>query len=97
MDLFSSPVIAYVIHLQGGPEKNCTKFMQHNFATVRHRVGRFLANCSERTKHCNPETNGSKLTTWQTSAQFFSETPGKCCGKLELVFLVKTLVKLLVT
>jgi len=32
----------------GCSRKNCTKFMHHNFATVRHRVTQFSAKCSER-------------------------------------------------
>jgi len=29
-------------------KRNCTKFTHHNFATIRHRVMRFSAKCSER-------------------------------------------------
>jgi len=32
----------------GCSRKNCTKFMHHNFAAVRHRVMRFSAKCAER-------------------------------------------------
>ena len=35
-------------HMYRVVQKNCTKFMHHNFATVRHRLVRFSAKCPER-------------------------------------------------
>jgi len=37
--------------IQGVPEKNCTKFMHHDFVIAHHSVMQFSAQCSERNLH----------------------------------------------
>jgi len=54
-----------------GVLKNCTKFIHHKFATVRHRVVQFSAECSERNclhdkgQCLNMATKYSLFCSWQ--------------------------------